>query len=678
MEPGAFLFGRDETAADRRLKNRLLLVLIMTACLFLPLSANQVTDSGEAERLERTLATAAGQARLDTLLKLSEYYVSRHPEKVILYATQALELSRNLHEKSAMGRAYIHRAVGFLQSGNLDEAEKDYQEGLRIGSEEEHHGIMGAALNGVAAVALNRGDSTNALANFQRAIHHLRQDGDRIRLAGIFNNISLIHYRSGELRKALDFMLKALRIYEELDHQPGVGIVLNSIGNLYNRLNNPDQAMSHFQNALKIARKTDNRQLAVVCRVNIGEIQKERGHFSEALSSFKAAYADAGKLGSLDYQAVCLNNIGDVFHRQGLWKDALDSYQQSLQLFQRMNAKPRMVTSHLNMGNVYLDINRLDLAETHLKLAVRLAVETESRSLQKDAVWSLIRLYETKKDLAKALEHYREYTTLQAQLFSRENYAKLSALQTKYESEQRLNAQKVQESSVRIRQLDRKRRILVTLFLVAILVMGAMILFFLYRRYRLRTRTEMELREAYARMERIARYDNLTRLYNRHTILERIDIEMVRMGRTWRPFCLVMLDVDDFKRVNDTYGHECGDLMLRHLADLVRNHLRQADVAARWGGDEILIMLPETDMAGGAVLAGKLRSLVEKSPMNYGDRKIALTVTMGINVYNRPGPVSECIRGADRAMYAGKQMGKNTVVRLDEINNQADATVPEN
>ncbi|HER62606.1 MAG TPA: tetratricopeptide repeat protein, partial [Desulfobacteraceae bacterium] len=478
---------------------------------------------------------------MDILLQLSEYYVSRQPEKVILYATQAIKLSRNLNSKVATGRSHIHRAAGFLQSGNLDEAEKDYREGLQIGMEAKHHGLMGAALNGVAAVALNRGDSTNALATFQRAIRHVRQEGDRRRLAGIYNNMSLIHFRSGELRKALDFMLKALRIYEELDHRPGIGVVLNSIGNVYNRLNNPDQAMSHFQNALKIARETDNRQLAVVCRVNIGEIQKDRGHFSEALATFKAAHTDAEKLGSLDYMAVCLNNIGDVFHQQGLQKDALNSYQQSLELFQRMNAKPRMVTSHLNMGNVYLDINKLDLAENHLKLAVRLAVETESHSLHKDAVWSLIRLYETRKDLARALEHYREYTTLQAQLFSRENYAKLSALQAKYESEKRISARKVEESSVRIRQLDRKRRILVILILIAALFLVALVLFILYRRHRLRTRTEMEWREAYARMERIARFDNLTRLYNRHTFMERIDIEMVRMGRTWRPFCLIML-----------------------------------------------------------------------------------------------------------------------------------------
>lgn len=631
-----------------------------------------------AAKFEHALETATGKERLDILLELSEYHVSRHPQKVILYATRALELARELDSKVAMGRSHIQRAGGFLQSGNLDGAREDYRAGLRIGSESEHHGLMGAALNGVAAVALKRGDSTNALANFQRAIRHIRQAGDRLRLAGIFNNISLIHYRSGELRKALDFMLKALRIYEKLDQQPGVGIVLNSIGNVYNRLNNPDQAMSHFQSALKIALETDNLQLAVVCRVNIGEIHKDRGHFSEAMAKFVSAHTDAKKLDSLDYMAVCLNNIGDVFHRRGLWRDALNSYQQSLELFQRMNAKPRMVASHLNMGNLYLDLNRLDLAETHLKLAVRLAVDTESRSMHRDAVWSLIRLYENKKDLAKALKHYREYTTLQTLLFSRENYAQLLALQAEYESEQRLSAQKSEESSIRIRQLDRKRRILVTLFLIAVLAMGIMILLFLYRRHRLRTRTEMELREAYARMERIARFDNVTRLYNRHSILERIDIEMVRMGRTWRPFCLIMLDVDDFKSVNDTYGHECGDRMLRHLAELVRNHLRQADVAARWGGDEILIMLPETDMEGGAVLAGKLRSLVEATPMDYRNRKISLTVTMGINVYNRPGPVNECIRGADRAMYAGKKMGKNTVVRLDEVCDPATPTVSKN
>lgn len=646
------------------------LALFVFSCLVsvtAPARPDHLSTGPDLVELENDLQTASGEKRLRILLQLSEFHLSRDPGRVNDYASRALELARSFGNHPAMAKALVQRAAGYLQAGDLVNAEKDYREGLRISESENHQGLIGAALNGIAAVALNRGDSTHALANFQRAIRHVKSSGDRSRLAGIYNNISLIHYRSGELRKALDFMLRSLRIYEEINHIPGIGIALNSIGNVYNRLDDPDQALSHFHRALKIAHECDNRQLAVVCRVNIAEIQKERSHYRQALATFKEAYADARRLGSMDYQAVCLNNIGDVYHRLGMLDKALHNYRDSLHLFERMDAKPRMAVSHLNLGNVYLDMKKTDLSETHLKLAVKLAAETESRSLQKDALWSLIRLYESREDLINALERYREYTTLQAQLFSRENYVRLSALQAKYESEQRLREAESRTNRSRIAQLDRKRRTLVSLFLATLLILGAMIMLFLYRRYRLRIRTETELREAYARMERMARYDNLTRLYNRHTILERIDIEMVRMGRTWRPFCLIMLDVDDFKHVNDTYGHDCGDQMLRHLSSLVRNQLRRADVAARWGGDEILIMLPETDMDGGAVLAAKLLSLVAETPLEYGDRTVFLTVTMGISVYNRPGPVSECIRGADRAMYAGKAMGKNVVVRLDQI-----------
>ena len=669
-------FNGDEMRKKLDLATLIGLILVLCGSLSVSAAFTRGTlPNKDPEALERSLETRTGDDQLQILLWLAEHYISRQPDKVVDFASRALRLARRMNLKSQEGKALIQRGVGYLQSGRLDDAEKDYFEGLRIGRAEEDHGVIGAALNGVAAVALKRGDSTNALANFQRAISHLQRIGDRRRLAGIFNNISLIHYRAGELRKALDFMLKSLSIYEELQYRPGIGIALNSIGNVYKRLNNADQAMEHFNRALQIAKDTENIQLAIGCRVNIGEILKERGNYSQALKNFSEARRDAEKLGSPDFMAVCLNNMADVQHIQGHWSEALKNYKESLRLFEKMNAKPRMVTSHLNLGNVYLDMNKLNLAENHLKRAVRLAADTESRSLHKDAVWSLIRLYEARKDLAQALQHYREYTTLQAQLFSRENYAKLSALQAKYESEQRLREQDAKESNAQIRQLDRKHRILVVLFFVTLIILGAMILLYLYRRYRLRIRTEMELREAYARMERMARYDNLTRLYNRHTILERIEIEMVRMGRTWRPFCLVMADLDDFKRVNDTYGHECGDHLLRHLSAIFHDNLRQADVAARWGGDEILIMLPETDMEGGAVIAGKLRSVIETTPLKYQGRQIFITVTMGINVYNRPGPVSECIRGADRAMYAGKKLGKNIVVRLDEVAaDQASAT----
>ena len=620
-------------------------------------------DTPLIERLE----SATGEKKLEVLLELSRHFVFKSPEKVIAYASQAFALAETLGLDKEMGRALTARATGYLHSGRLDEAETDYRAGLVLGESIQNHSIIGASLNGIAAVALKRGDANDALAHFQRAIRHIRLAGDRQRLAGIFSNISLIHYRGGELRKSLDFMLKALAIYEELKYRPGIGVVLNSIGNVYNRLNNPDQAMDHFNKALKIARETSNLQLVTVCLVNIGEIHKGRGDWSRALSLFNEAYKSAEKLGSPDYMAVSRNNMGDVYSRQGYPDKALRSYRNSLELFEKMNAKPRMAASHLNIGNVYLDLNQLKLAEKHLREAVRLAVATESRSLQKDAVWSLIRLYETRGEFTRALSYFREYTTLQTQLFSHENYAKLTALQAKYESENLRRQKQIRESAAQIETLQKKRKSLLLLYIITAILLALLLLIIFYRRYRLRMRTNLELREAYSRMEQMAKYDSLTRLYNRRSIMERIEIEMVRLGRTWRPFALIMMDVDGFKQVNDTYGHECGDQVLVHLSELINRHLRKQDVASRWGGEEFLLMLPETTMDGAEILAEKVRGIVESTPTIYQEHKIGITVTLGINVFSKPGPVSECIRGADNAMYFGKKKGKNTVVRVDRI-----------
>jgi diguanylate cyclase (GGDEF)-like protein len=85
-------------------------------------------------------------------------------------------------------------------------------------------------------------------------------------------------------------------------------------------------------------------------------------------------------------------------------------------------------------------------------------------------------------------------------------------------------------------------------------------------------------------------------------------------------------------------------------------------VAARWGGEEFLLMLPETNLAGAMVVAEKMRNLIARAAVTYEGHQITVTVTMGVNVYDKPNPINECIRGADEALYRGKQQGKNQVI----------------
>jgi diguanylate cyclase (GGDEF)-like protein len=161
---------------------------------------------------------------------------------------------------------------------------------------------------------------------------------------------------------------------------------------------------------------------------------------------------------------------------------------------------------------------------------------------------------------------------------------------------------------------------------------------------------------------RLSTIDSLTGLYNRTFFFSALEREIARGDRSGRAFCLVMLDLDDLKTVNDRYGHIAGDQVLRTVSDIVRNGVRKIDVAARYGGDEFVALLPETDPTGGWVLAEKIRLTVAEQGAPGIDP--SPTVSVGVVSYPADGRSADALLvSADRAMYASKRGGKNRVAR---------------
>ena len=172
-------------------------------------------------------------------------------------------------------------------------------------------------------------------------------------------------------------------------------------------------------------------------------------------------------------------------------------------------------------------------------------------------------------------------------------------------------------------------------------------------------REQRRARDAAIRMSTI---DALTGLYNRSFFFSALEREIARGDRSGRAFCLVMLDLDDLKSVNDRFGHVAGDQVLRNVSDIIRGGVRKIDVAARYGGDEFVALLPETDPTGGWVLAEKIRLMVSEQGMPGVDP--APTVSVGVVSYPADGRSADALLvSADRAMYASKRGGKNRVAR---------------
>lgn len=163
--------------------------------------------------------------------------------------------------------------------------------------------------------------------------------------------------------------------------------------------------------------------------------------------------------------------------------------------------------------------------------------------------------------------------------------------------------------------------------------------------------------------EHMARYDHLTKLYNRRAFIEYAYPLWRTALRYQRPLSLIMMDIDHFKGINDAYGHTMGDRVLETLSDAIRHIARSNDIAARWGGEEFVILLPETDMVQAEKMAERLREFIQSSEIDLEEHKLNITASFGVSTLTTGiQSIDTLITKADSALYQAKQEGRNRTV----------------
>ncbi len=173
-----------------------------------------------------------------------------------------------------------------------------------------------------------------------------------------------------------------------------------------------------------------------------------------------------------------------------------------------------------------------------------------------------------------------------------------------------------------------------------------------------------ELMKANKKLRDMAFKDGLTGLYNHRYFQELMDRELSRAQRYRRPLALIMIDIDHFKKINDTYGHPQGDVVLRSISRVIRESIRESDIAARYGGEEFAIVLPETDLKGAAAAAERIRRKVEAEKIKLNGKEVGVTISLGVAALERPGKgikKSDIIDLADKALYKSKTSGRNKI-----------------
>ena len=176
-----------------------------------------------------------------------------------------------------------------------------------------------------------------------------------------------------------------------------------------------------------------------------------------------------------------------------------------------------------------------------------------------------------------------------------------------------------------------------------------------------------DLSEANLKLQALVEIDDLTGLYNMRSMYQRIDLEINRSRRLSTGICIVMMDMDHFKRVNDDHDHLFGSFVLQHVGKIIKENVREVDYGARYGGDEFMVVLSSTDYDGAETFCERVRDKIENYDFNNGEHTIDLTASIGYAVYfpaeNKAEQLTsqEVLKWADKALYECKEKGRNRI-----------------
>lgn len=613
----------------------------------------------------------------------------------------------------------------YSRHGNYNSALENLFTALRLTKdnelmiEEGLYPIEVFLLNNIAFIYAETGRSGDALNFFYQAFEIAKKIGGSM-IATILTNIAEMHLNTGDAKLALRYNHMA---FKEIRRQK-LGFLdlhncFNSFGLIYSKMGQHDKALDSFRRSLEAAVKSESKYNQIVSGIALARLHMQLGDASSAVEAAAAAYGLAEGI-----QAnVLLRDISLVLaqacERTGDMAAALGYYKRHMELNQEIST--REVEQRLSdyaaefkagqalkdaeiyrLKNIELKHKSEELEESNRninligeigqKITATLDVEKVLETIYNSVIGLMdanlfgVGLYDEQKNSIEfrlIIENGERLPLFSMQVGEGGGY-----IGACIRSRKEMIVNDVQEDDAGAVQMNRVVAGSITprsLIYYPLLLAGRVIGLLTVQSYRPgaythnnvetiralgsyvavalnNSRTSEELRRKASELEQLSKTDPLTGIYNRRFIIEKMEEERTRFRRYGKKFSLIIVDIDLFKSVNDAWGHDCGDFVLVETSRQLSSLLREQDCLARWGGEEFLILLPETDAQGAERLAERLRASIAGKVFEYRKKRLAITLTMGVCEYCDGISIDDAIRKADNALYEGKNRGRNCVV----------------
>jgi diguanylate cyclase (GGDEF)-like protein len=461
------------------------------------------------------------------------------------------------------------------------------------------------------------------------------------------------HIQQAQYEQALELLNKVYENSDNLQDQSIRNDALNSMANVYYSTGQLEQAYRYYTELVKLDKENIDKSALSVSLFNLGHVNASRKQFSKADKNFKASLKISRKLADDVGIASTLKAMGVNAQAQSKLNTAKKYLRESLHIFVAIHDKTQAARAQRHLGDIAYEKNDYEQSIEHYLAALSvLQKQPFSKALMRTHR-GLSATYEKMANLEQALEHHHRYASLQQQLLEQQSKAVTQRLQVQFET-QRFAAENEQLALINQQQMQELEHRQTTLRLQYLVIALAIAIITLIVILWLRSKKHGNA------MQLLATRDELTGIQNRRSIMQFAMKEWHRSIRFDRPYCCLAIDIDNFKQVNDNFGHPTGDAVLKLIAESLNSGLRVTDSLGRVGGEEFLLISIETNLLQAHALAERLRSKIEMLQHPHQPNK-SITISIGITALNNQISLEELIAQADEALYQSKNKGRNCV-----------------
>ncbi len=556
--------------------------------------------------------------RFDALIRLATILVNRGQSKdteAVLAKMQAMVEAGN----DQRWRAHWLDQRGVLERklGHFEEARTLFLQARTLFRDAGDRSLEAHELNSIGNLDGRTGRFSDAVAMHTDALAISRKAGDKAETARSLRMLGVLYRNLDDEELASRYLLEALDYVEERNRREAIALHGELIG-AFTKLEKLKEAEYHGQQAVSLAELSGSPPNRVNAFTRMADLRLLQGRVDEAERWVEKANASYEHVAVRDKTLIRMSRLRVLAARN--------------RTTQALKEADEVLADVRDLGDRILERSLLDLlSELQLRagdaasaFATRKAHQKLDKELAIDVAARRIALLESSLD--------RERAEAERQLLKRDN-------------------------DIQALRLARQRLIAIALLvgLATMLAIAAL----LYARYRSTLRHRNELRTSRDELQRVANTDALTGLANRHAATRALG---ERLGRIPEPLTVMLLDLDEFKRINDSHGHQAGDAVLREVATRMRNALPPGALLGRWGGEEFITILDGAPGREPASIAEAMRAAVEATPVSFEGKAIPVTVSIGLATAFSVDDIDALLAESDAALYRAKNSGRNRVV----------------